>query len=882
MTGQKLGNYEILDKLGEGGMGEVWRARDARLNRSVAIKILPAEVAGDPLRRQRFEQEARSLGALNHPNIVAVYDIGQSDGRAYIVSELVEGESLRSVLLRGPLTGRRLIDIATQTADAIAAAHALGIVHRDLKPENIMIAGPQSGAPGRVKVLDFGLAKQTPLSAAPAGPSSGTNAETATMLMSQPGTVLGTLGYMSPEQVRGENVDGRSDIFSFGCVLYEMAAGKRAFDGPSAADAMSAVLREDPPEVAPGVLAPALEAIVRRCLEKHPAQRFQSAADLAFALRSLAPQTTSQPALAAELAPAAAPKPRRKPSWLVAAYLLAMALFAAGYALRGRLDATAPAQFRRLTFREGRVFNARFSPGLKAVVYSASWDGGPQRIYLATPGNPESRDLGLPDSRLLAVSTKDDLALLTGPFFPDGSGTLARNSLSGGQTRALLEHVRLADWSPDGSELAVVREVNGKGRLEYPIGKVLVETPYGPFSIRVSPDGQQVAFTTLGPGSTIALDTVDRAGKIRKLGIVSGQTAGGTSSLSSSSLAWSRDGREIWMRSFDASDWNTVFAISMDGKRRVAARFPGYLVLYDIAPDGRILFSSNNGRKGIRGLAPGAAAERDLSVLESADLKGLSDDGQVILADALGESGGAKGSIYLRRTDGSQPLRLGDGVAFALSPDGQWVTGYSSRESVTRKFILMPTGAGETVEVRVPQLKSGMAVIVGWLEGEQNYLIEGQSLEGKGWQYYAWDARAGTLRPVTPPNAPDRFPLLAPDGRSFLMTCDAARACVYSLASGPGAPPDPKPVAGLTPHDIPLNWRADGKALYVLTHQNDETMLRISLFDVATGQRTPWKELRPSIPVDQVSNPRVTPDGRAYAYNYSYVRSELYVGEGVK
>ena len=272
MTGRKLGNYDILDKLGEGGMGQVWRAKDARLNRSVAVKILPPDVAGDTVRRERFEQEARALGALNHPNIVAVYDIGQSDGQAYIVSELVEGEALRAVIERGPITGRKLLDIATQTADGIAAAHALGIVHRDLKPENIMLSRD-----GRVKVLDFGLAKQN----API-----TTEDTATIALSSPGMVLGTVGYMSPEQVRGEPVDARSDIFSFGCVLYEMASGKQPFGGKSAADVMSAVLREDPPDLDASV-PPALGAILHRCLEKDPARRFQSAADLAFALRSI-------------------------------------------------------------------------------------------------------------------------------------------------------------------------------------------------------------------------------------------------------------------------------------------------------------------------------------------------------------------------------------------------------------------------------------------------------------------------------------------------------------------------------------------------------------------------------------------------------------------
>ncbi len=506
------------------------------------------------------------------------------------------------------------------------------------------------------------------------------------------------------------------------------------------------------------------------------------------------------------------------------------------------------------------------------MVYSAFWEGGEPSIYVSTAANPESRDLELSGGRMLAVSSKGDIAFLTGTIFPDGSATLARNSISGGQTRELLEHVRLADWSPDGSELAVVRQVDGKGgRIEYPIGKVLTEVRYGPLAIRVSPSGRTVAYTTFDNGSAVAVYTVDRAGKVRELGVVSGQING----MDSASLAWSPDGREIWFRSFDQNNRNTIYAIGMDGKRRVVARFPGYLVLYDVAADGHLLFSLNNGRKGIRGLAPGATEERDLSVLEAADLMGISDSGSVILADASGESGGSKGSIYLRHTDGSPPVRLGDGVAFALSPDGQWASGYTSRESEARKFVLFPTGAGETIEVKPPQVPSAM--VAGWLEGDQNYLIEGKSQEGPGWQFFAWNARAGSVKPVTPPHAADIFPLVSPDRQSFLLPCAAGPWCVFSIAGG-----EPKPVPSLTPHDSPVNWRADGKAIYVLTHHNDNRMIPIALLDLATGARTPWKELRASIPVDTLSNPHITPDGRAYAYSYSYARSELYVGEGVK
>ena len=290
MTGKVLGNYEILDKLGEGGMGEVWRARDRRLQRLVALKILPREVSGDPSRRARFEQEARALGALNHPNIVCIYDVGEDDGRAYLVSELVEGEPLRALLDRGALPLRKAVEIAGQMADGMAAAHALGIVHRDLKPENAMVTRA-----AQVKLLDFGLAKQS-------GPAPGENTATVALALSEPGVVMGTVGYMSPEQVRGEPADARSDIFSFGCVLYEMLTGKRAFQAPTGVETMHAILKAEPVdfEGEQARLPLAVTTIVRRCLEKRAEQRFQSAADLAFALRSVsgANATTVQPMVA--------------------------------------------------------------------------------------------------------------------------------------------------------------------------------------------------------------------------------------------------------------------------------------------------------------------------------------------------------------------------------------------------------------------------------------------------------------------------------------------------------------------------------------------------------------------------------------------------------
>jgi len=857
MVGRQLGNYEILDKLGEGGMGEVWRARDIRLGRPVAIKVLPLAVAGDPTRRQRFEAEARAVGALNHPNIVAVYDVGEDDGRAYMVSELVEGEPLRAVIDRGPVSSRRLIEIAAQIADGLAAAHSAGITHRDLKPENIMIARD-----GRTKILDFGLAKQT---IKPAGD------ETATTAFSQPGVVMGTVGYMSPEQVRGAPVDPRSDIFSFGCILYELATGKRAFQGESAAEVMSAIVRDEPAGFVVGdpPLPPAPGNIIHRCLEKKPDQRFQSAADLAFALRSISNMSGSQMAPVVQEHRAISKSLR-----LALAVICALALLSGGYWLRRHsVPATLPG-FERLTFRQGPVSAARFTSDGQSVLYAAAWDGGTSRTYLVTPGNPESRDLQLPDnSRVLSVSSKGDLALLAGPFGTDGTGTLARNSVSGGQTRELLENVFDADWSPDADAMAVGRRVNTKWRVEYPLGNVLWEGDWPPYGMRISPDGQQVAFCVFSDGSRIGVMTVDRSSRRKFLGTVSGQIA----TTINARLVWAPDGREIWFRSFDTRDLGTIYAIDLNGKRRVIVHLPGPVTLHDVSRDGRALIATNVTRTGILGLTPGENAERDLSILDASDLKDISRDGRMILATVRGESGGPRGSIYLRPTNGSPPVRVGDGQAYEFSPDGKWLTGYTSNDPATRKFVLLPTGPGEEKQEVIPGLEAGFGIVVGWLPGDQKYLVMGK-LPGKhGWQFFAWDAVRAAVQPVSPEGMTDMLPLLSPDGRRFLARGPDQGWQVYPVESG-----EARRVEGLTVHDVPVGWRADNHSIYMTTRADTNKVLRVSVLDLNTGKRTSWKELRPARPVDAVYNLSITPSGTAYAYNFTEARSDLYVVQNLK
>src|SRR5262245_7528580 len=415
-------------------MGEVYRARDPRLGREVAIKVLPASFSADPDRMRRFEQEARAAGVLNHPNITAVYDIGSHEGAPYIVQELLEGVTLRSVLSRGRLSPRKAIDYAKPVADGLAAAHDKGIVHRDLKPENLFVTRDE-----RVKILDFGLAKL--IQRTEGGPASSLPTATPT---TETGIVMGTVGYMSPEQVRGKPADARTDIFSFGSILYEMLSGRRAFQGESAADTMLAILKDDPPDLSATNqnVSAGLERIVRHCLEKAPERRFQSAHDLAFNLETASGTSGVAPTAAT------AARPSRRMGWLVLAGAAAAVFLAAGFWAGKQMNRapkapTAPlAMHTRVTFRRGNIRSARFTADGQNVVFGAAWGERPTEIFLARVGSPESRPLGIPGANILSVSPSGELAILLKKedvFGTQGKGTLARVPLGGGAPRQILD-----------------------------------------------------------------------------------------------------------------------------------------------------------------------------------------------------------------------------------------------------------------------------------------------------------------------------------------------------------------------------------------------------------------------------------------------------------
>jgi len=851
-AGSRLGPYEVISPLGSGGMGEVYRARDGRLGRDVAIKVLPAAVASDPARLTRFEREARSASALNHPNIVTIYDIGSADAVSYIAMELVQGESLRQVLAAGALPVKRLLQIGIQIADGLAKAHAVGIVHRDLKPENVMV-----NEDGLVKILDFGLAKLTQ----PQGNDSDTTQAPTVSGATEEGTILGTVGYMAPEQARSGSIDYRSDQFSLGSILYEMAAGRRAFHRASAPETLTAIILEDPEPIAsvnPTIPAP-LRWIVERCLAKEPRSRYASTEDLARDLATVRDHL-SEASSAVSVALAPVRRARRELLW-VAGTLAAVAL-AVGATLR--LARSELPAYRQLTYRRGTIWTARFAPGGQTVVYGAAWSGKPFRLFTTTLTGPESRSLDLPDADVLSVSSAGEMAISLGHHFHHSfkaKGTLAQVSLAGGAPRPLAEDVEWADWLPGGQTLAIVREVGGKDRLECPMGKILYETPGWISDIRASPDGERIAFfdhpDPIDPRGSVAV--VDRAGRKLTLSEQWARPRG---------MAWSSDGKEIW---FTAGKSRVRFlqAVSLAGKVRIIARTPATLTLYDISRDGHVLIGQEGDRVGIMGHVSGEAVEKDLSWFDQSTLRGISPDGQTILFMEV--SVASSFATYIGKTDASQPVRVGDFVPFELSPDGSRVLGLV--QSTPNHLSIYPVGLGEPLALPEGSVAFSWA---SWLPDGKSVLAAG-SEPGHGRRLYLQDLRGGPVRAISPEGVTFSWDAASPDGQWAVARSPDGNIALYPVGGG-----SPKPVPGVTREDEPIGWTDGGKSLFA--SRRGELPAHVVRVDVATGQRTPWRELIHPDPagVTGIIRTRISPDGKSYAYSYFRLLSELYVADGLK
>jgi eukaryotic-like serine/threonine-protein kinase len=781
-AGTRLGPYEILSLLGTGGMGEVYRARDTRLNRDVAVKVLPASFAMDEERLRRFAREAQAASALNHPNILAVFDIGNHDGAPYLVSELLDGDALRERLKSGRLPLSKVIDFARQVAAGLAAAHEKGITHRDIKPENLFVT-----TDGRLKILDFGLAGQMP-----AEDTAGTRVQSLT----RTGVVMGTPGYMSPEQVRGLPTDPRTDIFSLGVVLYEMLCAKRAFAGASAVETMHAILETDPPELPAATLqsSPALGRIVGRRLEKNPAERFHSVHDLGLALESIAAGSGPGPATVAAGAPTARFSLPRMGSWLAIA-IVAAGVGAMVHRRLGALPVSGPPMVETLTY-SGHDSSPAASPDGKTIAFMSDRDGVP-RIWLKQ------------------VAGGGELALTEGPddfprFSPDGStilfvrttpesSSLYRVPLLGGDPRKLLDDATSADWSPDGRQLAFTRwvsgarsgsvvgvaDADGSGAREiaFVAGRALI-TP------RWSPNGRTIAavngLANVSAGFGTELIDVSGTGTHR--------LASARANMRQSSVLWSADSRSvIYSEAESVAAWSSGSSAGIirqdvtTGAARPIFWVPNHSRTLDVIGPGRLLLDTRSSRENLRELPldGGKTSPRWLTRGNSTDRQPTySPDGQWV---AFSSNRGGNLDLWAVNRANGAVRRLTDDAAddwdVSYSPDGRRLLWGSNRTGVYEIWAANPDGSGprqlshDGAFAQNPQETSDGTWVV--------YVSTNPAHPG------LWRMRADGSDPVRLVEGAIQLPEISPDGQNVLFVDGlSARIRVVRLHDGVAVPFD--------------------------------------------------------------------------------------------
>lgn len=868
-AGSRLGSYEVLSPLGAGGMGEVYRARDTKLDRDVAVKVLPEEFFEDRERVGRFEREAKALAALNHPGIAAVHSFEAVSGRHILVMELVEGEGLDARIARGPIALDEALPIARQIAEALETAHDRGIVHRDLKPANVMVTPD-----GRVKVLDFGLAKALEADAPSRGPADATRSPTLTARATAAGVILGTAAYMSPEQARGKTVDKRADIWAFGVVLFEMLAGKRLFEGETPSDVLAAVLTKEPDLASiPSSTPPSVRELIARCLRRDARSRQRDMGDA----RVILEDASASPA----------PLPRKESrGWrpgailaMVAAASAAAAILVA-VALRGS-KAQSPPSWHRLTFDSGTVLSAGFAPGGK-VVYSAAWNGAPSAVYSTRTDYSESRQLVPAPARFLSVSKSGEMAVLLRAK-PLGwsvmEGTLARVPADGGTPRELLENVRDADWSPDGSDLAIVRRVQEKVRLEFPPGRVLYETVGGIGFPRFSPKGDRIAFVDYpakaGHWGTVSV--VDREGRKSVWTPVHEEIEG---------LVWSPSGEELWYGGEGERGAIQLFAAAPGRKPRLVTAAPGDLAPLAVDSSGRVLANRLSLRFEIACALPGDSRPRDLAYLGASELADLSSDGKRILFTYRGPGAQENYDVSLRPTDGGPSVRLGRGDAKSFSQDGQWVTavlwgnavfgsGSANAKVLQDSIALLPTAAGETRSIALGDLWIVRAVA---LHPDGRRVVFTAAEKGKAERLWTKNIEGrAPPAPITPPGFyAYTSAFLSPDGRWAAVADIDDRLSLIPVDGG-----KPKRIPAVESGETFAGWTADGKAVYVFRYSEK---LRIDRIDLESGARQLWKEafLPNAAGAQEPYAVIVARKADAWAAGYRSLLGELYLVEGLK
>jgi len=848
--GIKLGPYEIVAPLGAGGMGEVYRARDTRLGRTVALKTLPEAFADDPGRRHRFEKEARILAALNHPNILAVFDVGTDGGTFFLVSELLDGQTLRARIAEGPLPLRKAVEYALQIARGLTAAHRSGIFHRDLKPENIFITTDD-----RLKILDFGLAKQVDLARVKSD-----GAVTFDALKTTTGVLMGTPCYMAPEQVRAQEVDHRADIFNFGTIFYEMVSGKRAFKGDSSLEIMNAILKQEPPDLSEKRLgvSSSLQRIIRRCMEKKSEQRFQCASDLAFAIEALSDVPSSTDQVKAPV--------RSYKSRLMAALIAAVVVGAGLFRLGIRVGNNPVPLFRPLFFGPGYISSARFTPDGGSVVFSAAFYGRPREIFSTRLDGHSWRSMDLPPADILGIARNGKMAVSLGAhnFLQWMTlGTLGEAPLSGGPPREILDDVCDADITPDGKEYAIVRCGENVQNLEFPIGHVLFRTNGWISQPRISPRGDDVAFLEhpLAGDDRGYISLVDTSGNKKRL---TGEW------LSEFGVAWSKSSKEIWFSSSSEAGPQELRAVTRSGHQRIITSTVNDVALHDISNDGSVLLANVRVSTEIDIGHKGSSSDRLLELPdEHVNIVGLSYNGKVVALGASGAGSGRDYSTLVMTEDMAEAVRLGDGDPSGISPDGKWIL--SVMPSQPSRLVLYPTGTGEARPIDISPVHV-LNAVSNWTSDGSTILFTGADGDEPP-RAYLLNTKSGVTRPITPPGTSDA--IISPDGQHVIARNSSNKFAVYSVSGG-----EPGSVEGLAIDEFPIQWDIFNRKLYVW---NRKLPAKIFLLDITTGARVLWLEITP----EEVSGLLygeviITPDGRSYGYRYRRVLTDLFLAEGLR
>jgi eukaryotic-like serine/threonine-protein kinase len=843
--GTRVGPYEVVATLGSGGMAEVYRARDSRLQREVALKVVGETLSGDGAFLARLEHEARLAGSLNHPNIVAVHDVGSYEGAPYVVTELLEGETLRQRLSHGRPPLSSALDWSVQIARGLGAAHEHGIVHRDLKPENVFLTRS-----GHVKLLDFGIAKAVLASTSshdlleptlsPAGD------------LTRTGAVLGTPGYMSPEQVRGGALDARSDIFSLGAILYELLSGRRAFPGASVVESGHAILHDDPlplPEAVPTAVA----QIVRRCLEKDPDQRFRSAQDVGFALDAFRTARGTMPSVDAGWSRLG----RRRLAIALASAAVLAAVMAALVSGR-RTDQPGRLETRPLTFRRGMVLAARFAPDGRTVHYSAAWSGAPPQVFSTTIDSPESRPLGIGDANLLSVSPSGEVAVALRPysmFWDRMPGTLARAPAMGGLPRELTGDVDYADWAPDGESLALARVESETSQLEFPVGKVLFRSTGWVSHPRISPGGERVAFIDhdLPAESRGRVRVVDSRGTVETWSPLFDHALG---------LAWAPGGAEVLLSGMlRPGEMSSLWILRREQEPTLLYRAPVNLILADASPDGRLLVVVWDWRIEVELWTGEPRNVTPEWTTNSGPAVGLSDDGNTVLMSEYGRAPGLQSFVSLWDRRQSVATRLGKGRPLALSPDGRWVL--IEEVDHSGKLVLLPTRAGNPKQLG----ESGLAFISAatfFKDGKRIALLGRRRADVPN---QVWELRleGGALREISAENVetaglPSLF--VSPDQHWVATSLPDGTVTAYGIEGG-----EPIRVLGWGTTHMVIGWLADGR---LLAHDRFKVPSPVEAFDLRSRTIHPFTTLMPSDPtgVQRLARVQVTPDGRTVAFAF--------------